>query len=571
MEFYRKYLKIHCVYLLRLILFLFFLVSLNDCGFSQQIYLVNYDLDDKVKGLPNSIKLDTAENKVNVQQQINNFRFQLIERGYFLNEISRIDSSRLLFVRLGERFSKIKLIDSVDCNRGVFNSKKITHYLSPKQFSSYMRNKSVKYLNSGYPFANVFIDQTSIKGMDINSYLRVDKGKYSRLMKIHIKGDSSISLNTIQSIIGVSIGDFYSEEVIAFIDNKIAQNNFIRAIKPSEILFTTEGYELFLYLKSDRVSFLRGAVGLQPDPVSQKMALTGEVNLKLENTLKKGELLKLNWRSIKPQTQRLNIDFKYPFLFQSPFGIAANFLLYKRDSTFLDLNAEFNVSYKLNNGTTFRAHYRYVNSNLLGGAENSIEFQSLSSYSTNSYGLSLDKKQVDNIVNPSKGNAFMSKFYLGQRTLNSDSNSVSNVTVSGHIHYQQYIPFFKRHVLFISGSFDMYSSPVIYQNELFRFGGLNTLRGFNEEELFASVKGIATIEYRFLLDQSSNIFIFYDQCIYENNALEYFKDQPFGFGAGISFGSKIGIFNITYALGKKFSNPIDFRSSKIHFGYTAYF
>ena len=571
MEFYRKYLKIHCVYLLRLILFLFFLVSLNDCGLSQQIYLVNYDLDDKVKGLPNSIKLDTAKNKVNVQQQINNFRFQLIERGYFLNEISRIDSSRLLFVRLGERFSKIKLIDSVDCNLGVFNSKKIAHYLSPKQFSSYMQNKSVKYLNSGYPFANVFIDQTSIEGMEINSYLRVDKGKYSRLMKIHIKGDSSISLNTIQSIIGVSIGDFYSEEVIAFIDNKIAQNNFIRAIKPSEILFTTEGYELFLYLKSDRVSFLRGAVGLQPDPVSQKMALTGEVNLKLENTLKKGELLKLNWRSIKPQTQRLNIDFKYPFLFQSPFGIAANFLLYKRDSTFLDLNAEFNVSYKLNNGTTFRAHYRYVNSNLLGGAENSIEFQSLSSYSTNSYGLSFDKKQVDNIVNPSKGNAFMSKFYLGQRTLNSDSNSVSNVTVSGHIHYQQYIPFFKRHVLFISGSFDMYSSPVIYQNELFRFGGLNTLRGFNEEELFASVKGIATIEYRFLLDQSSNIFIFYDQCIYENNALEYFKDQPFGFGAGISFGSKIGIFNITYALGKKFSNPIDFRSSKIHFGYTAYF
>ena len=559
------------MYLLRLILFLLFLVSLNDCGLSQQMYVVNYDLDEEVKGLPKSIKLDTSKNKGNVQQQINNLRFELIERGYFLSEISIIDSSELLSVRLGERFSKIKLIDSVDYNRGVFNSKKVTYYLSPKRFSSYMRNKSLKYLNSGYPFANVFINETSIEGTDITSHLKVDKGDYSRLMKIHIKGDSSISLNTIQSIIGISVGDFYSEEIIAFIDSKIAQNNFIRAMKPSEILFTKEGHELFLYLKSDRVSFLRGAVGLQPDPVSQKMALTGEVNLKLENTLKKGELLKLNWRSIKPQTQRLNIDFKYPFLFQSPFGVAANFLLYKRDSTFLDLNAEFNVSYQLNNGTTFRAHYRYVNSNLLSGAENSIEFQSLSSYSTNSYGLSFEKKQVDNIVNPSRGSAFMSKFYLGQRTLNSDSNSVSNVTVSGHIHYQQYIPFFKRHVLFMSGSFDMYSSPVIYQNELFRFGGLNTLRGFNEEELFASVKGIATIEYRFLLDQSSNIFIFYDQCIYENNALEYFKDQPFGFGAGISFGSKIGIFNITYALGKKFSNPIDFRSSKIHFGYTAYF
>ena len=117
----------------------------------------------------------------------------------------------------------------------------------------------------------------------------------------------------------------------------------------------------------------------------------------------------------------------------------------------------------------------------------------------------------------------------------------------------------------------MYSSPVIYQNELFRFGGLNNLRGFNEEELFASVKAQLTVEYRFLLDKSSNVFVFYDQCMYENSALGYFKDQPFGFGAGISFGSKIGVFNITYALGKKFSNPIDFRSSKIHFGYTTYF
>jgi hemolysin activation/secretion protein len=172
-------------------------------------------------------------------------------------------------------------------------------------------------------------------------------------------------------------------------------------------------------------------------------------------------------------------------------------------------------------------------------------------------------------MNPSKGRVFTSKIYLGQRKLTSDSSS--NTTFSGHLNYREYVPLFKRHVLVFAGVFDFYSSPVIYQNELFRFGGLNTLRGFNEEELFASVKAQATIEYRFLLDKGSNVFVFFDQCMYENNALDYVKDHPFGFGGGISFGSKIGVFNITYALGKKFSNPIDFRSSKIHFGYTAYF
>ena len=132
----------------------------------------------------------------------------------------------------------------------------------------------------------------------------------------------------------------------------------------------------------------------------------------------------------------------------------------------------------------FRAHYRYINSNLLSGADNSNEFESLSSYSTNAYGLSIEKKELDNIINPSKGRIFESKIYVGQRRLNSDSVSISNTTFTGHFNYKEFIQIFKRHVLLLAGDFDLYSSPVIYQNELFRFGGLNNLRGFNEEELF---------------------------------------------------------------------------------------
>ena len=538
-------------------------------GYAQNTYTIRYENGQSEKRLPKYIKFDTLKINNNIQSELRSLHIKLTELGYFLNEVELNDSNKLCLVHLGSKFNDIILTDSIDIDNGIFNKVKYTQYLSPRRFAQYLKNKANKYLNSGYPFVNVQLINSSINDRQISATLQVVKGNYSVLKEIHIKGDSSISNNTIQSIIGMTIGGVYNESIIAQIDEKISQNNFINTMKSSEILYTNEGHELFLYLKSDRVSFLRGAVGLQPDPVSQKMALTGEINLKLENTLKKGELFKLNWRSIKPQTQRLNINFNYPFLFQSPFGIASNFLLYKRDSTFLDLNAEFNVSYRLDNGILFRAHYRYINSSLLSGASNSIEFESLSSYRTNSYGLSIEKKEIDNIMNPSKGREFASKIYLGQRKLTSDS--LSNTTFSGHLNYREYIPLFKRYVIVFAGVFDFYSSPVIYQNELFRFGGLNTLRGFNEEELFASVKAQATIEYRFLLDKSSNVFVFFDQCMYENSALDYVKDQPFGFGGGISFGSKIGVFNITYALGKKFSNPIDFRSSKIHFGYTAYF
>jgi hemolysin activation/secretion protein len=112
---------------------------------------------------------------------------------------------------------------------------------------------------------------------------------------------------------------------------------------------------------------------------------------------------------------------------------------------------------------------------------------------------------------------------------------------------------------------------VIYQNELYRFGGQNSLRGFNEDELFASARSVITLEYRFLLDRNSNVFVFYDQAYSENSAIKYSKDQPFGFGTGLSFGTNLGIFSVSYALGSQMQNPILLKNGKIHFGYIAYF
>ena len=117
-------------------------------------------------------------------------------------------------------------------------------------------------MDSGYPFVNVHVINSSISEGQVSATLEVLKGNYSVLKKIHIKGDSSISMNTIQSIIGVTVGEVYNEAVIGQIDEKISQNNFINTIKPSEILYTNEGHELFLYVKSDRVSFLTNWVWL---------------------------------------------------------------------------------------------------------------------------------------------------------------------------------------------------------------------------------------------------------------------------------------------------------------------
>ena len=539
----------------------------------QQYYALRFNDAGLQKKFPKKLKLDTSI-LYSVDNNVRALSYELTEKGYFLHEISIDTLEKSIIINSGRHFDDIILNGTQSAELSIFKKKKPILRLNPKELADYLERQTMKFANMGFPFVQISLDSIRISEAQIEANLKVSKGKYYTFKKLNIKGDSSISQRTIHGIIDYQLDEAYAELKVRDVDRKIEQCSFIASIKPAEIMYTSEGFEVFIYVKSIKVSFLRGALGLQPNPVSQKMALTGEVNLKLENALKKGELLKFNWRSIKPQTQRMNFNFNYPYLFQTPFGIEAQLLLYKRDSTFLDLNTELNISYTLGNGFKLRAHYRFLQSSILSGAVSSNEFSSLNGYRTNSYGLSLAKQKLDNLVNPSKGRLFSSKLYVGQRILDEDSTEIldlKNTTLSGHLMYREFLPVFPRHVLHFAALFDFYSSAKIFENELYRFGGLNTLRGFNEEQLFASTKAQLTFEYRFLLDESSNVFLFYDQCFYENVASSYYYDKPFGFGGGISFGSNIGVFAITYAIGKEFSNPIDLRSSKIHFGYTAYF
>ena len=115
-------------------------------------------------------------------------------------------------------------------------------------------------------------------------------------------------------------------------------------------------------------------------------------------------------------------------------------------------------------------------------------------------------------------------------------------------------------------------NPNLFTNELYRIGGLKTLRGFDEESIYASIYTIGKIEYRYLLEQNSFLFTFINTAWYENSSNNlHLSDTPFGFGTGINFETKIGIMSVSYALGKQFNNPILFKNGKIHFGIVNYF
>ena len=116
-------------------------------------------------------------------------------------------------------------------------------------------------------------------------------------------------------------------------------------------------------------------------------------------------------------------------------------------------------------------------------------------------------------------------------------------------------------------------TETVFVNDLFRFGGTRSLRGFNEESLLANSYTMIGLEYRYLLGENAFFQLFANAAYTENKSdpeLGLVTDFPYGFGAGVHLDVNSGILTLAYALGSEQGNGIKFNQAKIHFGIVNY-
>lgn len=564
--------------MLRYTLFFICLIPFVSIG-QKKFRLSFYQQNEEVLALEKTVYFKSKKELLNYTKDVRN---ENLRKGYVLANIDSLawkDSiSASAYMYRGPQFDRLK-ISVAEEDR--FLIRKI-----PRLSDRFLRNVSfypaevervlsevLSFLeNNGFPYASVRLIWDGVYASENQAELIINRGPEVILTKIHIKGEAEVSEKFLTNLIAIKEGDYFNQERLERISARIKQTLFLDEIKPHELLFTPEGFELFLYLKTAPVSLVNGVVGLQPNSVTGNSVFTGDVRLRLQNVLKRGELFDVNWRSLQPQTQDLKIKLNYPFLLNTPFGIDGAFDLYKRDTTFLTTVGRIGVQYFLSGGSYIKVFYEGENSNLLSGAQSS-SLGNLSSVSSNRYGLGFFRRQLDYLPNPSKGFFIEVNGLIGARTsrVPASDSVTSSTTYGARLDLEWFVPLAKRHVLRITSNTRAYYAPEVFTNELNRFGGLTTQRGFDEEELFASTRSTFTAEYRFLVDKNSHAFLFYDQSFYENSAQQYYFDSPFGTGAGFSFGTNIGVFSISYGIGKQFDNPMLLREGKVHFGYVSFF
>ncbi|MBK9147847.1 MAG: BamA/TamA family outer membrane protein [Flavobacteriales bacterium] len=429
----------------------------------------------------------------------------------------------------------------------------------------------------GHPFAWVRLDSLRHDADGLRATVRLERGRAVRIDSVVVKGTLRISPRYLQSHIGIREGDRYNEALIRALERRLRELPFVAQRGRPYVQFAEERTKLFLFLDDKRASSVNGVLGVQPDAITGKVKLTGDIDLRLRSALRRGEAIDLNWRSLADATQDLRVRLNLPFALNTPFGADASLKLFKRDSTFLEVTARGALEYLMNRGDKVSAFVGTKSSERLG--RNLASAAELGDVRITSYGLGVTRERFDYRLNPRRGHSLRLDGSVGRKrtttavigeavpspTLRSVQFELEGMAVA-------HLPIKRRSTLRFAAQGGWMVNDNLYRNELYRIGGLKTVRGADEASIFASAFAIGTIEYRFVYEENANFFVFFDQGWWEDGArADRLNDDPRGFGVGTTFETKAGLFGLTYALGQQFGNPIALRGGKVHFGFTSLF
>lgn len=482
-------------------------------------------------------------------------------------------------------------------NMGIAEQEWIGRNLSPKRLAA-LTTRILNYCeNNGYPFATVFLDEVQTKEAGVEARLQLDLGNPVNIDTIIIESNNvELYAPFLYAYLGLRPGDPYNESRLRSIRKKIADLPYLQESQPWKMEFTIGENALYLYLEPKKANQINGLIGLQPNTEETgKLMLTADVLLNLKNALTYGETIGLLYQQLQYKSPRFQLNTDWPYLLGTSFGLDGDFELFKRDTTFYRTTLHAGVRYLFNASDYLRLFYQQNGNRVFSPDLNYIKaHQSLPvdlDVSGKGLGIEYFFSGTDYRLNPRKG--FEGKAALvGMQRRISKNDAITGIEDGSGFDYGSlydtlqlqsyqyrlygeaawYKPLWKTVILKLGYHGGYVSGNNLFLNELFQIGGFKLLRGFDEQSIYVNHYHIATIELRLLLNRNSYLYLFNDNgyTITRHNAINK-KDIPIGFGAGITLETKTGIFSIAFALGKHEGEGIQFRQTKIHFGYIAYF
>jgi hypothetical protein len=513
---------------------------------------------------------------LSIEAEVDTIQKQLYKMGYIenkLNKINRInDSTFIAKIQLKTKYNTIYI-----CFDKNLISPSVLKSVSKNVFDDYFTinikdvEKTLSFINSkitdtGFPFSKLRLSQIEIKETNhLKADLIIESETHKRLLnKIVIKGYDKFPKSYLKHYLKIKPNKTFN---LKDIKKKTAQLNdlsFANEIKTPEVLFSKDSTTLYMYIEKSKSNGFDGFLGFGTNEETNKLEFDGYINLNLVNNLNYGETFSLQYKSDENDQKTFKTDLSLPYLFNTPIGLDLQLNIFKRDSSFTTVNQSAKIHYQINSRHKIASGISSVESNNLLSLNTS---QFIADFKSNFYTLAYQytKPQINNLLFPMNTFLLLETGFGKRNSLNISENQSQWIIDAFKI-----IELNPKNSIYTRVNAANLRSNSYFENELLRFGGINSIRGFEENSILASLYGVANIEYRYQLNNTIYIHSITDIASFENKITNA-KEKLFGYGFGFGILTKSGLLKFNYANGKNENTSFKLSNSKIHISLVANF
>jgi hypothetical protein len=515
-------------------------------------------------------------------EEINQLSKKLSQNGFIENQITETiktnDSTYLTKISLGNREKYIHIYIGVK-NRtnslNLFDEKKDTLILPYTQIESFLKQAIQKLEQNGYAFAKLKLINIQKKNQTLYADLELTTGNKRQLNEIVIKYSDERQKNlfpkgALKQINKKYTKKTFNKKTVNEIHDEFEKFSFINQVKFPEILFTKDTTKVYVYLAKRKTNTFDGYLGFN-NTENKKTTINGYLDITLQNALRSGEQLSIYWKNDGNDQKIFNAKIDLPYLFNSPVGLKALINIFKQDSTYQNTKTEINLGYLITINKRIYIGYQSTESSNI---QNTINPE-LSDYSNSFLTTNFEfiKSDYNNEISPVKSYITLN-LGGGKRTTNEITNTktekqnLANFTIMNNFYFN------KKNCVNIKSQNYFLKSKTYLTNELFRFGGINSVRGFSENSLQANFMTSIITEYRYLISSNLQLNSILDYCYYKDPTTITKKNKSnklISLGIGIVIDTKNGLLKLAVANGSTGSQEVKFNNTFVTISYNVKF
>jgi hypothetical protein len=556
----------------KLISILIFFISLNSFGQSFRLKIVGKS-DSQTKTIDSIGYNNSFDNAKSVVDETKLFSEKIIQIGFLESELlenkKQNDSTFLYQYNLGTKTESIHIYIGKDFeikNWSLYDVKNDTLILPFSESEAFLNSTLKKLELKGFSMAKVKLVNIKKHSNYITADLNVTSDKKRQLNDIVFNGYDKFPEGHKNNLKRLYKKCVFNQDNLEKLYKDIAQYRFVKQTKYPEILFTKDSTKVFVYVEKAKANNFDGFIGFSNDE-NKKVLFNGYLDLTLNNVMNSGEKLALYWKSNGQDQKTFNLGVEIPYVFKSLIGLKAQLNIFKQDSTFQNTQTAIDLGYYFNYNTRFYLGYQSAESSDI----KNLNTATLSDYKNKFYTSNFEfidynpEGSGDNYLFPEKSN-FNIKIGTGKR----DSKFQNNSQFFGSVNLKHNFYLNNKNIINIkSQNFYLQSDEYII-NELYRFGGINSIRGFNENTLQGNLFSSILSEYRYVLSPSIYVHSIIDYAYFQDKTTNL-KGNLLGLGFGFGILTKNGLLNLVYANGSTKDQAIKLSNSIVHISLKATF